>query len=712
MQRSIVATRSLVAGLALFLVGCDSSGVSPVASASSARYSAFGSYTALPVWSSWCGATSDTTCSTQLQSAVDTPTPESRPRVRAHSWRLWAASWAAIEGAGVNDPVRQRTTLYGTGGCWLGSAEAPECSGTYPIWLTWPNNGRPYTPDSDVGRAEPPPIRSEARPVRSANTLREINRRAGILPTSLAAPNPTDTQTVNTGPVPVYRIPPLVLTKACGIDPSDAAAWLSDTTSYQNIVDACAAVQVDSIFCRGAICDGTAFVNQGDVMVATESLSEAGYDAILGRRLNVADTLHAMYERQELSISEYIPADFISTKHMFWPVKGCSPTAEVGDRGCRVRYGALPPWVPAERRVDYATNAEYLGYEEWGSVVAIDTCGDACPPGAEATLELAHVFNTVSGTPEPAAPITTSAPSVYSVRAFRHIQVSAEALESHFTVNDRALLDQATIWAYGDESNGFEAGDFLVVAAMHINTKELPSWALSSVWWSPMGDALSECPADDYNGCFGQAELYGATAEPGSSQPNPTSGLDATDITSMDGEVGTSWRDYYLLTDSYGIGYQLDGAPVQVGDYFEGDAPPWATTGPSGEELPLLPVSQNPYIEPVIHPLGTNCRNCHQRAAYTPGDPDMSVYAEGSGRSSYQTAQCAFLLAEYGPASSNVCMTNPWAWHVDGINHCQETDGLLCKPSGVSGGTDAFPVLDTDFIWVLPDGHWWPPSGG
>ena len=90
-------------------------------------------------------------------------------------------------------------------------------------------------------------------------------------------------------------------------------------------------------------------------------------------------------------------------------------------------------------------------------------------------------------------------------------------------------LDQATIWAYGDDSNGFEAGDFLVVAAMHVVTKEVDTWAFQSVWWSPMNDTLADCPLDDYNHCFGQTGGYAAT-DPGSATPNQYSGLSAEQV--------------------------------------------------------------------------------------------------------------------------------------------------------------------------------------
>ncbi len=515
-------------------------------------------------------------------------------------------------------------------------------------------------------------------------------------------PDPTKVQTVNTSPAPTYALPPLVLNKNCNIGLPEAKAWIDAQSEEANakIQQACAAAGAPDVFCPNsdqvaAICDGRAFINQGDVMIATESLTREGYEDIQDAQLYSAAKLQEMYKTKDNSVATKLGNDYISTKHMFWPVKGCKPGAAVGSESCRVRYGALPPWTPKNfKHKSYATNTDYVGYEVWGSVVAIDTCdGDEaqCPKGASASLQLAHVGG--------ASAITTADPEVYAATDFVHVQISREVLETKFTAADRALLDQATIWAYGDESQGFEAGDFLVVAAMHVTTKEVDTWAFQSVWWSPMNDATTDCPLDQYDHCFGQSGAYAATATPGGSSPNQYSGLSAADITALDAQVGDHWRSHYVLTDSYGIRYELDGTKIDVANYFAGTPPTWATTGPSGDPLPLLPVSSNVYIEPVIHPLGTNCQNCHRRA----GSPETSCddYTQGCGRSNYQTAQCPDLLGDYGDPAKDPCMMTPWAWYDGSSNHCKADDkgGTLCD------GDEAFPVLNTDLTWILADNH-------
>lgn len=112
----------------------------------------------------------------------------------------------------------------------------------------------------------------------------------------------------------------------------------------------------------------------------------------------------------------------------------------------------------------------------------------------------------------------------------------------------------------------FEEGDYLVTISMHINTKEVPNWSLNSVWWTPEPDKT----------------IY--------SQNKP-----------KDLKAKGPWR-HYDLVDSYDI-----------------------TPKPGFN----MPVAMNPYIELVIHPVATNCQNCHIRAGY---------------KSGYQSKECPDML--------------------------------------------------------------------
>ncbi|MCF6436478.1 hypothetical protein [Pseudoalteromonas sp. MMG022] len=684
-------------------------------------FSHFGPYQPLPTWSDWCPINSDKAkCTSTLRNAVQEQSAKSRKTVRAHGWQLWAGITSPLDNSGY-DKKTNTSTMFGTQGCWAKNiSKQSACSGVFPLWLSWPNTGLPYSPKTNTTL--------EATNVDNAGPavagLIQINRNFSesgtpqsasntILTTTatIQDPDPTKVQTVNTlGPIPTYKVPALAIAKQCKLPKSDvqpqlAVAYDPKTSdkdqlkAWTKLDTLCTQNGYPNIVCPSAsgICDGTAFVNQGDVMIATESLTTQAWDAVQNNALYAGtSTLADLYAKGDEQVAankvaSWFNNEFISTKHMFWPVKGCNPNAKQNELGCRVRYGALPPWVPKNfKDKNYATNADYLGYEKWGEVVAIDTCGKDCKKTSSATLELAHV--------EGASAITTQSPSVYKVKDFMHLQVSEETLNNAFTATDRALLDQATIWAYGDDSNGFEAGDFLVVVAMHVNTKEIDSWAFQSVWWSPMNDSSNDCPVKKYNQCFGQADIYKATEF-------KYSGLNRKLVRKLDKKVGATWRNNYLLTDSYGINYEIDGAPVMASNYFTGTPPKWATQRPDGDTITMLPVSMNPYIEPVIHPLGTNCQNCHRRAGAVNAAPNQGEYAAGVGRANYQNAQCPSLLADYGLPDNDPCMLKPWAWNQNtkwdekANNNCQEKDGTLCS------GKQAFPIVNTDQAWFVADEH-------
>ncbi|WP_163994971.1 hypothetical protein [Pyxidicoccus caerfyrddinensis] len=112
----------------------------------------------------------------------------------------------------------------------------------------------------------------------------------------------------------------------------------------------------------------------------------------------------------------------------------------------------------------------------------------------------------------------------------------------------------------------FQAGDAVVSIATHILTKEMPKWTMQTFWWHDDAD----------------------------------SGPYASDRPSIP-QVPPTWRNY-LMVSEYGIPYL--GAPSQ------------------------LPAHFNPYIELVSHPVETNCRNCHQRAAWPRGGLGMSPSAQ------------------------------------------------------------------------------------
>jgi hypothetical protein len=183
---------------------------------------------------------------------------------------------------------------------------------------------------------------------------------------------------------------------------------------------------------------------------------------------------------------------------------------------------------------------------------------------------------------------TPKAPKPIPTKTVEAPIVGLDQFYSHRVTKDEWLnefseADRAVINAasYWSYNEPFGPGDYLVTVASHINTRELPSWTLQSAWWS---DSPDKGP-------------YAANRP---------------DLPQAQGP----WR-HYLLTDSYAVPPNADGK---------------------------LDVAVNPYIEGVIHPIGTSCRNCHVRAGWPTGSTP--------GTASYQNPDCPGLLSYLTPTSA------------------------------------------------------------
>jgi len=148
---------------------------------------------------------------------------------------------------------------------------------------------------------------------------------------------------------------------------------------------------------------------------------------------------------------------------------------------------------------------------------------------------------------------------------------------------DRAILDASAYWTY---NRTFQAGDSLALIAMHIMTKEQPTWTFQSAWWHP--DALKCPPGNNNRFCrWGPDKV-------------PTG--------------DTTWKNYMMVT-TYGATQQED-KTINPNIYR-----PASTVGP------VWPVAYNPYIElAATHPITTNCINCHSRAAWPPDNPKQKPH--------------------------------------------------------------------------------------
>ncbi len=401
---------------------------------------------------------------------------------------------------------------------------------SWPIWFSWQTSAQAF--DAPQAKSSPP-IRIRLTPS-VAGHMRAKEAGADIKVTT---------------PQPIYPVPTPVI------------------KAYPNAISGTGP--------KTTIKDGTFFVFNGDIMVATESLSNEGYSAIREGELYLKATLQRAHE---LGQDITLPARYVSTKHMYWPVKaeGLTP---------------LPWW---NDNFPDSFNG-YVGYETWNSVVAIDPSGKRIGETARVTY-LHGILNHDGMAMKP----RTETAKVVGLENFYHHKVS-EADWAMFSQADKAMLNAASYWLYNEP---FKPGDFLVSVAMHVLTKEVPTWTLQSVWWSD----------------------------------TPDKGPYAADRPADMKAVGP-WK-HYLLTEA---------------NTYKPDA--------SGQ----LAKAVNPYIEGVIHPIRTNCRNCHVRAGYPFGGKDKPA----EGTTGYSNPNCPDLLAAL--TSKDVCFKgvtlSDFAWIIPDRAH-------------------------------------------
>ncbi len=315
-----------------------------------------------------------------------------------------------------------------------------------------------------------------------------------------------------------------------------------------------------------ALRDGESFENNGDIMVAGVIYNDAAAANIQSSSLFDAGVLNSELPLQPTDRSNSIglfPPASIVLKTMMWPV-------------ARGGFTVLPVWDWEAHLPGSADDGKYAGYEMkamWTRAVAITDLPNPTPPPA---VKFLHGVLNSDGTP--LGPNTydnthqTSPPAftVASVRDFYHRQYQQADLDA-LSACDRAILDASAYWTY---DRAFEAGDYLVLMATHILTKEQPDWTFQSVWWHPDAKA---CP-DSLRFCGDR----------------PTNLADTT-------------FQNYMLTTTYGQAQKQTNPPKD--NYY----------APAGTLGAVWPVAYNPYIElAAAHPITTNCMNCHHRAAWPP----------------------------------------------------------------------------------------------
>ncbi len=428
--------------------------------------------------------------------------------------------------------------------CLFAGLNQPASQGADPTWQTWatstqafPLQYNPWQPSSSLGSAGEAPA---VRPV-TLNAKNQANAKIG----GVGAIN---------NPAPIY-----------GVNPA-----IAKNPAYQGCLQAIPNTNPQLY----ALKDGDHFQSNGDIMVASVSYNQAAIDNILGNNLENAAMLDSQLPAASspaASIQPF-PATSIVLKVMHWPVAGGGPTWS--------SVTALPVWDWDANKPGSAADGQYAGYEIqrlWTDAVAISSKLPITP----GDKRVQFLYGVEDSNGKPLNPNFYDAP-VVGVDRFYHRQYSAADLAA-LSNCDRAILDASAYWTY---NRAFQAGDYLVMVAMHMMTKEQSDWTFQSAWWHP--DALA---------CAGGNRFC-------SHRPATVPGGDTT-------------YQNYMLTTTYGTTQQQG-----QDNYY---APP-------GTVAPIWPVAYNPYIElAASHPITTNCMNCHHRAAWPPDTPGTKPDA---GRSS------------------------------------------------------------------------------
>lgn len=117
----------------------------------------------------------------------------------------------------------------------------------------------------------------------------------------------------------------------------------------------------------------------------------------------------------------------------------------------------------------------------WTTCALIDPSHPVAAPG-EAVVAPAEA------TPEQIAAVPANLASGFSCRAYY-----VTSLSSIYSFKMNAQEAQEFNAAQGN--GNAEAGDYAVLTAMHVNTKEIVNWTWQTFWWQPSGD-----PPDDFPG--------------------------------------------------------------------------------------------------------------------------------------------------------------------------------------------------------------------
>lgn len=245
--------------------------------------------------------------------------------------------------------------------------------------------------------------------------------------------------------------------------------------------------------------------------------------------------LNARFDAQgtatvERSINPF-PNNAAALKLVFWLVK--NPASPQSERGLT----ALPIWNPA-----YPPPPGGLPpmHTTWTDGVAIDPAGRY----PEGSLQTVNINGTLAKPNLKAVPVV-SMRRFYSHK-LTHPQDVADAKVYMAMMSSAAGEQERFITNAGQTP---ELGDYVVLLAMHMTTKEMDDWTFQSFWWMPTPDAAPfghdrpafvRAPFDNYQMCTAYSTV--SPKGPGGALPicfNPylETDLGATKPYTMDGKT-------------------------------------------------------------------------------------------------------------------------------------------------------------------------------
>lgn len=271
---------------------------------------------------------------------------------------------------------------------------------------------------------------------------------------------------------------------------------------------------------------------------AAQFVLQKGYD-----KQTTLERINAQYDAQRMPVTmrqiQPFPRESVAIKVTFWLIRGEGLTP-------------LPYWDPSYAPPPRGSTPNHL---TWRRCVAVDA-DNRFPDGHEAAVNC-------NGSLQQAPVVHLS--RFYNYRLTDPADVAAVArFAKHLSMH----TDQEHV-VTGPFAP--QIGDYLVLTAMHVTTKEIPNWTFQTFWWTP----------------FPHAKPFGADRPPVVAAP----------------------FDNYDMCNAYSVETPVtaSGGPhVCFNPYLEADLGPTKPYEMNGKRMPADPMAGT----------RSNCMACHSRAAW------------------------------------------------------------------------------------------------